>query len=53
MFEASLFQFHFISARQYLDFYFNEYPVKQIASLHLKLFLKPAFFSALLLFLGR
>ena len=39
-----LFRFHFTFARQYLDCYYNEYPVKPTASLYLKLPLKSAFF---------
>ena len=31
-----LFSFHFISALQYLDYYDNEYSMKQTASLYLK-----------------
>ena len=45
LFEVSLFQFYFVSEVQYLDCYYNEYPVKQTASLYLKLPLKPAVFS--------
>ena len=44
LFEVSLFRFHFVSALQYLECCYNEYPVKQAASLCLKLLLKPAFF---------
>ena len=35
LFEVSLSRFHFVSALQYLEY--NEYPVKQTASLYLKL----------------
>ena len=31
-----LFSFHFIFALQYLDYYDNEYPMNQTASLYLK-----------------
>ena len=44
LFKVSLFQFAFVSAFQYLDCCYNEYPVKQTTSLYLKLPLKPAFF---------
>ena len=53
LFEVSLFWFHFVSALQYLDCYYNEYPVKHTAYLYLKLPSKPAFFSVLLLFLEK
>ena len=48
LFEVSLFRFHFVSAFQYLECYYNEYPVKHKASQYLKLPLKPALFSVLL-----
>ena len=51
LFEVSLFRFNFVSALYYLDCYYNEYPVKQTTSIFMKLPLKPAFFSMLLLFL--
>ena len=51
--KVSLFWFQFVSALQYLNCYYNEYSVKQTASLYLKLPLKPALFSAFLLFLER
>ena len=35
-FEFSLFRFCFVSPLLYLDRYYNEYPVKQTASLYLK-----------------
>ena len=34
--EISLLCFHFVSTLQYLDCYYNEYPLKQTAFLHLK-----------------
>ena len=42
--EFSLFRFHFVSAFLYLDYFYKKYPVKQTASLHLKLLLKSTFF---------
>ena len=51
LFKVSLFQFDFVSAFQYLDCCYNEYPVKQTTSLYLKLPLKPAFFFFFSLFL--
>ena len=51
--EVSLFGFYFVSALQYLDCHYNEYPMKQTAPLCLKLPLKPALFSVFLLFLER
>ena len=53
LFEASLFRFHSASALQYLDYYYNEYSVKQAAPLYLKLPLKPVFFVCVLLFSER
>ena len=44
LFEFSLFRFHFVSAFLYLDYFYKKYPVKQTASLHLKLLLKSTFF---------
>ena len=35
--EVSLFKFHFVATLQYLDRYYNKYPVKQTALLYLKL----------------
>ena len=37
LFFCFFFWFHFVSARQYLDCYFNEYPVKKTALLYLHL----------------
>ena len=37
LFQVSLFRFHFVSECQYLDCFYNEYPVKQTALLFLKL----------------
>ena len=37
LFEFSLFRFYFVSAFQYLDNFYYEYPVKQTALLYLKL----------------
>ena len=51
LFEVSLFMISFASALQYLDYYYNEYPLKQTAVLYLKLLLKTAFFNVFLLFL--
>ena len=42
-FKIYFFRFYFVSPIQYLDCYDNEYPVKQTASLYLKLSLKPVF----------
>ena len=42
LFDVSLFNFHFVSALQYLDCYYNEYLVKQTGVLYLKLPLKLA-----------
>ena len=44
MLEVFLFRFILFSAFQYLECYYNEYPVKETASLYLKLLLKPAFY---------
>ena len=48
LFKVSLFRFHFVSTIQYLNCYYNGYPMKQTASLSsllimYKLSLKPAF----------
>ena len=51
LFEVSLFRFHFVSALQYLDCYYNEYTVNQTVSLYSKLPLKPAFFFSVFLLL--
>ena len=37
LFEVSLFRFHFVSILQYLDRYYNEYPLNQTVLLYLKL----------------
>ena len=44
-FEFYFFMFYFFPALQCLDRYYNENPVKQTASLYMKLPLKPVFFS--------
>ena len=49
-FEVSLFRFQFLPAIKYWDCYYNEYPVKQIVSLYLKLPFKPVFFKVLFYF---
>ena len=43
LFKVSLSRFHFISALHYLGCHYNEYPVKQAASLYLEVLLKHAF----------
>ena len=43
LFEISLLCFHFFSTLQYLDCYYNEYPLKQTAFLYLKSLLEPVF----------
>ena len=48
-----LFRFRFVFALQYLDCYYYEYAVKQMASLYLKLSLEAEFFSVFLLFLEK
>ena len=42
-FDFSLFTFYFLSALQYIDCYYNKYPMKQTTSLYLNLSLTPAF----------
>ena len=53
LFEVSLLWFNFVSALQYLDYYYNEYPVNQTNYLYLKLRLKSAFYSVFSIFLKR
>ena len=53
LFEVSLFRFHFASARRYLDFYYNEYPVKETTSLYLKLLLKLPLFQCVFVIFGK
>ena len=52
-FEVSLFRFHFVSALHYLDCYYNKHPVKQTASLYLKLPFELAYFSVFLVIFGK
>ena len=53
LFEVSLVRFHFDSVLKYLDCCYTEYPLKQTASLYLKLPFKPALSLCLFLVLER
>ena len=51
LFEVSLFQFHFFSALQYLDCYYNEHPLKKNSLVIFEVAFETYIFSVLLLFL--
>ena len=53
LFEVSLVRFHFDSLLKYLDCCYTEYPLKQTASLYLKLPFKPVLSLCLFLVLER
>ena len=52
-FEDSLFRFHFVFTVQYFDRYYYKYPVKQTASLYLKLPWKPRCFGVFFVIFGK